>query len=112
MIALVLVVLAIPANFPFHNSPDVQKRISLRQADFLGAVLLLAGMTLYITGFEQAASLHAWTSVQVLPLLLVSAFFWVAFLASQWYVTTRDGGPDPVFPWRFCQSRVAMGLIM
>uniref|UniRef100_A0A8H7NQR2 Major facilitator superfamily (MFS) profile domain-containing protein n=1 Tax=Bionectria ochroleuca TaxID=29856 RepID=A0A8H7NQR2_BIOOC len=112
VIALVLVVLAIPANFPFHNSPDAQKRISLRQADFLGAVLLLAGMTLYITGFEQAASLHAWTSVQVLPLLLVSAFFWMAFLASQWYVTTRDGGPDPVFPWRFCQSRVVMGLII
>lgn len=111
VLTIALVAISLPANFPYHDSQLPRKPLSLRRIDFLGALLLLAAMTLHITGFQQAANLYEWTSAEVLAPLLVSAFFWVAFLTSQWYVTKPQRGRDPVFPWRFCQNRVVMGII-
>lgn len=100
-----------PNNSPFQaGSEQPRQRISLRRIDFLGAFLLLGAMTLYIRGFEQPATLHKWTSADVLPLLIVLALFRAAFLASQWHLAQRPQ-PDPILPWRFFQSRVTMGFI-
>ncbi|KAI1261413.1 drug resistance transporter [Xylariaceae sp. FL1019] len=110
-LAFVLVAISMPAKFPHQNNPNTRQRISLAQVDLLGGFLLLAAMTLWITSFEQAANLYPWASATVLAPLIVSIILWVLFLASQWWVTARDGKVEPVFPWRFCRDRVVMGII-
>ncbi len=72
----------------------------------LGALALLA------TGLQQASLDYAWSSTQVLPLLVVSAPVAIAFFIWQWYATQRRTNPEPVFPWRICQSRIQFGMIM
>ncbi|KAI1179865.1 drug resistance transporter [Nemania sp. FL0916] len=113
VLATVLVAVSLPASFPYAKGqrPRETLSLSLGRIDFLGATLLLGAMTLHITGFEQAANLYEWTSAEVLAPLLVSAFLWSAFFISQWYITTRLRRPDPILPWRFCQSRVVIGII-
>jgi hypothetical protein len=112
VLVMALVGVALPARFPHHESRLPRKPISLKRLDFVGVLLLLAAMTLHVTGFEQAANLYEWTSAQVLAPLLVSACLWVAFFASQWYITKPQTIAEPIFPWRFCRSRVVMGIIM
>jgi hypothetical protein len=72
----------------------------------LGTLVLLA------TGLQQASLDYAWSSNKVLPLLVASAPFAIAFFTWQWYATQRCTNPEPVFPWRFCQSRIQLGMIM
>ncbi|KAF2438547.1 MFS multidrug transporter-like protein [Karstenula rhodostoma CBS 690.94] len=85
---------------------------SLRRLDLIGSTLLLGACLLISTGLQQAAIGYAWTSAFVLPLLLMTAPFSVAFLCWEWLITTRRENPEPVFPWRFCRSRKAVGMIL
>lgn len=87
---------------------------SLTRVDFLGCALLLAACLLLTTGLQQAAIGYSFTSAYVLPLLVCSGPCVVAFLAWQWFVTTKTLriALEPVFPWRFCQSRVRLGMIL
>jgi hypothetical protein len=85
---------------------------SLRQLDFLGATLMLGTLVLLATGLQQASLGYGWSSAKVLPLLVCSAPFAIAFFAWQWFATQRRTNPEPVFPWRFCQSRIQLGMIM
>lgn len=81
--------------------------------DLLGALLMLATIVLVITGLEQAASSLTWTSAKTLAPLCASAVAAVAFLGSQyWHSSRLFSLTEPVFPWRFCRSRVIMGLIL
>lgn len=84
----------------------------LRRIDFLGCMLLLGTCLLLTTGLQQAARGYNFESPFVLPLLICSAPFFVAFLMSQWFTTTRRSNPEPVFPWRFFQSRVRAAVIL
>lgn len=74
---------------------------------------MLVALTLLITGFEEASNFMPWISAQVLAPILVSLLAWVAFLSYERAVTSRGNNrPEPVFPWRFCTSRVIMGILM
>lgn len=74
---------------------------------------MLSALALVITGLEQAASLLSWTTIETLGPLCASAIAWIAFLASQyWHARRTRSLVEPVFPWRFCQDRVVMGLIL
>ncbi|KAI0144561.1 major facilitator superfamily domain-containing protein [Xylariaceae sp. FL1272] len=110
-VAFVLVAISMPARFPHQNNPDAKQHISLGRIDFLGGFLLLAAMTLWITSFEQAANLYPWSSATVLAPLVIAIILWGLFFVSQWWVTTKEGEVEPVFPWRFCTDRVVMGII-
>ncbi|KAI4954916.1 hypothetical protein J4E86_006226 [Alternaria arbusti] len=100
------------------NEPAAQQthpifsKHSLSRLDFLGATLMLGTLVLLATGLQQASLDYAWSSNKVLPLLVVSAPFAVAFFTWQWYITQRRTNPEPVFPWRFCQSRIQLGMII
>ncbi|KAI4656812.1 uncharacterized protein J4E78_006703 [Alternaria triticimaculans] len=100
------------------NEPAAQQthpifsKHSLSRLDFLGATLMLGTLVLLATGLQQASLNYAWSSNKVLPLLVVSAPFAVAFFTWQWYITQRRTNPEPVFPWRFCQSRIQLGMII
>ncbi|KAL1801393.1 hypothetical protein ACET3X_001735 [Alternaria dauci] len=100
------------------NEPAAQQKHpifskhSLRRLDFLGATLMLGTLVLLATGLQQASLDYPWSSNKVLPLLVASAPFAVAFFTWQWYATQRRTNPEPVFPWRFCQSRIQLGMII
>lgn len=100
-----------PRNFPNHRRP-YQRKSSIYRIDFLGALLLLAAMTMHITGLEEAANLHPWRSSPVLLPLSLSGLLWISFIVSQYYVKASTRSQEPVFPWRFFQNRVPMGLIL
>ncbi|KAF2256481.1 MFS general substrate transporter [Trematosphaeria pertusa] len=85
---------------------------SLRRIDVLGSLLLLGACLLISTGLQQAALGYAWQSSLVLPLLLITVPLVVAFFIWEWYITSRRGYPEPVFPWRFCQSRIRIGMML
>ncbi|CAI9626582.1 unnamed protein product [Alternaria burnsii] len=100
------------------NEPAAQQKHpifskqTLRRLDFLGATLMLGTLVLLATGLQQASLDYAWSSNKVLPLLVASAPFAIAFFTWQWYATQHRTNPEPVFPWRFCQSRIQLGMII
>lgn len=83
----------------------------IKRLDILGTFLLLGTCLLLTTGLQQAAIGYSFTSAFVLPLLVCSGPFCLAFFVWQWFITTKRELPEPVFPWRFCQSRVRVGTI-
>jgi hypothetical protein len=93
------------------TSDSKTSMVSLRRIDIVGSALLLGSCILLSTGLQQAALGYGWTSSLVLPLLLVSSPIIAAFLTWEWFVTKREI-PEPVFPWRFCQSRICLGMIL
>lgn len=116
---MLLIGMSMPRGFPNHNRPlpstTHAHTSSICRIDFLGAILLLAAMTLHITGFEEAANLHPWKSPTVLIPLVLSAPLWAAFILSQYHATRatpKQRAREPVFPWRCFQNRIAMGLIV
>ena len=84
---------------------------------------MLAAIVLIITGFEEASNLSPWTSGVVLAPIVVSGVTWILFLLYERHITkdTKNAIPvepirvwhfkEPVFPWRFCQSRVIVSVI-
>jgi hypothetical protein len=88
-------------------APGVFKRL-----DILGALLMVATLVLLATGLQQAAQGYSWTSGMVLGMLVTCVPLAVAFFTWQWYATTRRSNPEPVFPWRICQDRRRIGMIM
>lgn len=102
-----------PDNFPRHNCDTRSKSVNLQNVDFIGAGLMLAALTLIITGFEEASNFSPWTSAKVLAPILISAPLWIAFLIYERSVTLKDNNkPEPVFPWRFCASRIIIGIML
>jgi uncharacterized BrkB/YihY/UPF0761 family membrane protein len=87
-------------------------RSSLKRIDVLGTILLLGASVLLITPLQQAADGASFGSTLVLPLLVISGLMWIGFVAYSWFITKKRELPEPVFPWRFASSRVAMGMIL
>ncbi|KAI9740045.1 MAG: hypothetical protein M1818_004796 [Claussenomyces sp. TS43310] len=108
-----LLLLAVPADFPNQGRTEPRKQPSFKEVDFIGALLMLSALALVITGLERAASLLTWTTADALGPLCASALALIAFLACQyWHASRPRSLIEPVFPWRFCQNRVVMGLIL
>ncbi|ORY12828.1 putative multidrug resistance protein fnx1 [Clohesyomyces aquaticus] len=111
--ALALLLICVPNHFPYHGRPETIRKSNIRNVDFIGAGLLLVALTLLITGFENASDFSPWTSARVLAPILLSIPFCVIFIFYERWITLKDGvHPEPVFPWRFCKSRVIMGLFL
>ncbi|PVI00423.1 MFS multidrug transporter-like protein [Periconia macrospinosa] len=85
---------------------------SLRKVDVLGSFTLLGASILLSTGLQQAEVGFSWHSAVVLSLILSSIPFIAVFLVWEWFVTTRREAPEPVFPWRFIQNRIRIGMII
>ena len=110
----------IPPNFPHHGQPSysagksgqVFSRSSLKRVDFPGALFLLIATLLLVTALEEAGSRFPWKSAFVITLLTASGLLWVIFLAWERFVTKAERLREPVFPWRFVQSRVWIGMLL
>jgi MFS family permease len=113
-VALVGVIWTLPAKLPIEPAAKYStgfSKASLRRIDVFGSTLLLGACILISTGLQQAGLGYSWTSAFVLPLLLIFPVFLVAFFAWEWFITRRNV-PEPVFPWRFFQSRICMGMVL
>ncbi|KAK0667281.1 multidrug resistance protein 3 [Cercophora samala] len=116
VLAASILFMAVPAEFPYQVSTELveQKRKTIKWSsiDFTGAFLMLAALALLITGLEEAASHLDWNQSTVLGTLIASGLTWMAFFGYQWWIGRPGSGIEPVFPWRFCQSRVIAGLLL
>ncbi len=120
VIGLIVLMLMIPANFPHHsqssqeprNIRQVLSKASFRRVDFFGAGLLLLATLLLLTGLEEAGIRFPWRSPFVIVLLTVSGLLWMTFFGWEWRVTRAESAREPVFPWRFVQNRVWVGMLM
>jgi MFS family permease len=65
--------------FVVFGIPSLSKK-SEHKIDFLGSCLLAVASSAMILAFSWAGSQYAWTSIQIIGLLTVSAVFWVVFL--------------------------------
>ena len=121
-VSIILVLITIPRNFPHHGIPpslhqtQTLRRSSLRaqllRADFVGTTLLLSATVFLVTAFEEAGVQYQWHSAFIIAVLVVSAVSWIAFLAWSRKITHMEGLREPVFPWRFVESRVCMALLV
>ncbi|KAI1772029.1 major facilitator superfamily domain-containing protein [Hypoxylon cercidicola] len=111
-VAAIIILIAVPSKFPYqgHHREPTQWR-SLAAADLVGASLMMSALALTIVGFEEAAAKLSWTSPTFLGPICASVVVWAAFLASQWRVSRPGSVIEPVLPWRFCQSRLIIGLL-
>ena len=117
--AVIMIYLCVPRGFPYHNNPKSLKQLmskaTMKRVDFLGSAFLLLATLSLVAAVEEAGLSHGWRSAFVITLLVVSGVLWTAFLLWERYITQRDNLPgaiEPVFPWRFVQNRVWMGMLM
>lgn len=116
--AVVIVAFAVPRGFPYHHNPkslkELLSRATMKRVDFLGSALLLLATLSLVAAVEEAGLSHGWHSAFVIAMLVVSGVLWIAFFFWERYITKKDdlpGAVEPVFPWRFVQNRVWMGMI-
>ena len=117
--AIVIIAFVVPRGFPYHHRPkslkELMSRATMRRVDFLGGALLLLATLSLVAGVEEAGLSHGWDSAFVIAMLVVSGILWIVFLLWERHLTKGDSVPgavEPVFPWRFVQSRVWVGMIM
>ena len=121
-VAVALLSFAFPTKFPRHNSTrfSVQPRsIShifslslLRKVDFLGAILLLSGSIFLIAALQEVNNGESWNAVTIVVLLALTGPLWIAFLVWERRITRAQSHIEPVFPWRFVEDPVWMGMIV
>jgi hypothetical protein len=117
--SLALLVLFLPRRLP--NEPSAHAVSAhwsgfslhlLRKVDILGTLLLLGACLLLATALLLAAEGASFAAMEVLPLLIFAGMMWIGFPVWEWFITTKRSTPEPVFPWRFFQSRVSLGMIL
>ncbi|KAM0145728.1 hypothetical protein ACHAQE_011114 [Botrytis cinerea] len=121
-IAIVLLSLALPKNYPHHHLPEsMYKPKTLRESfsrqqfgrvDFLGTGLLLCAAILLIVALEETGVDYNWNSGFIIAVLTISIISWISFFAWSWKITSWDGTREPIFPWRFVTSRTCAGLFI
>lgn len=115
-----MIILALPNRFPYHATPNARKGFSLRQyigetvqrVDFLGTGLLLVATLFLVASLEEVNHEFAWRSAFVITLLVISGIAWILFLVWERQVTLHSDTREPVFPWRFVQNRIWMGMLL
>ncbi|KAI9043094.1 MFS general substrate transporter [Aspergillus affinis] len=118
-LAGLVIIFMIPNRFPNHHKPrttDVSLKNSLlgglRRLDFIGSSLLLIATVCLAAPLEEANREFAWRSAFTIVMLVISGFAWIIFLLWERRVTLSKGLVEPVFPWRFAQNRVWMGMLL
>jgi hypothetical protein len=121
-ITIVLLVFLLPKNYPHHNLPEsVYKPRTIRESfarkqfgrvDFLGTGLLLCASILIDVALQETGLDYNWSSAFIIIVLTISIVSWVLFFVWSWRITSLEGTREPVFPWRFMQSRACVGLLV
>jgi hypothetical protein len=117
---MLLVIFAIPKNFPHHGQPDFKPRtyktliskVTRERVDIVGAGLLLCATLSLTSGFEEVGSRYKWRSAYFISLVTISGLLWIALLVWEWRLTLLQTKREPVLPWRLVTDRVVLGLIL
>lgn len=115
IVGVAALIICMPSKFPHHGLPNEAQSVSMKsfkRVDFLGVGLLLAATVLLVAALEEAGTLYPWKSAYVITLLTISGLLWIIFLFWERMVTFAEGIREPVFPWRFLQSRIWFGMLM
>ncbi len=119
VVALALLSLAIPAQFPHHTEASGNTKVgrafnlaNLSRLDGIGASLLLCGSFLLVTALLEASIRFSWSSAVTVALLVVSVLSWVAFFIWEYLVSNGNRKAEPVFPWRFVKDRMWMAMLV
>ena len=120
ILAMIVVLVFLPNNFPHHDRDLTEKTRmldafsvrTLKKVDILGSALLLVATVFLVAALEEAGTRFPWKSPFVIILLVISGILWLAFLAWERVVTLATSLREPVFPWRFMQSRVWIGMML
>ena len=116
----VVLAVTIPTGFPYHGeltdtqtmALELKSKSSLKRVDIVGTLLLLAATVFLITGIEQAGTQYAWRSSFVISLLTLSGIMWLLMLLWSRFITLAASNIEPIFPWRFVQSRIWVGMLL
>lgn len=117
VVALVLAVVGMPKNFPYHgqqNRPPMQiwSRATLSKMDTPGFILLVMATLSFTACFQEADSRFPWRSAFVMTLLIGTVVIWSALLWWERRVTLGETLREPVLPWRFIQNRAMVGILL
>jgi len=120
IVAAVIVVVSIPNRFPRHHQADPKPRSAghrfsiqnFRKVDIFGTFMLLTATTLLVAALQEAGRSFPWKSAFVITMLVISGLTWPAFLVWERRVTLVEQEQEPIFPWRFVQSRVWAGMLL
>lgn len=120
VLTAIVVTFSLPNGFPYHALPINERpnsgrsfsRESLQRLDYVGTVLLLMSTVLLVAVLEEAGLDYPWKSAFVITLFTISGIGWAMFLVWERQVTYRQGVQEPIFPWRFVQSRVWVGMML
>ncbi|KAF2829410.1 MFS multidrug transporter-like protein [Ophiobolus disseminans] len=119
VLCIAILIFTLPNGFPNHNCSRERPRSEsgfqkIRRLDLIGTLLLLTSSILLVTGLQQAGNPYRWDSPLIVTCLVLSALTWTSFFSWSRYATAQEQpeGREPVFPWRFVQSRVRIGMLI
>ncbi|KAL9079240.1 MAG: hypothetical protein Q9157_001858 [Trypethelium eluteriae] len=119
-IAIGLLLLTIPNNFPRHNQPSEENKkflqlfakSSLQRLDLFGTFMLLAASMLFVASLQTVGINHSWSSATFLAMVIISCALWIFFFCWECYITGKNDVIEPVFPWRFLKNRIWIGTLV
>ena len=119
---VIALLITLPNNFPNHGQKTPihfnlraslsRKRSQLGRVDYLGVILILAATVLSITALEEAGKKFSWDSPFIIVICICAGLAWMLFFFWSWLITSDTAHREPVFPWRFMQSRRRFGLLL
>lgn len=89
-----------PPDFHMINS-ELTKWQEVKEFDYIGFVLYLAGLLLVILGFTWPSGIYTWGSPQVISTLVVGVLLLVSFALYEIYMPLKQ----PLFPFRLIKIR-------
>jgi len=92
---------------PRVNSQGLSRREVLKQIDYVGGLLSIGGMLLFMMGLQWGGYQYSWSSAHVLVPLILGVVLIVAFVLWESY-----GAKYPMFPKRLRQDPRILGLTL
>jgi MFS family permease len=87
---------------PRVNSTGMSRKQILQQIDYVGGILSIAGMILFMAGMQWGGYQYDWSSAHVLAPLILGAVFLIAFMFWEGYgakVGSQESGLPPGDPF-------------
>lgn len=107
---LALIALVILAIFykppPLPAMQNMSKRQILKRLDWIGGVVGIGGVTVFLVGLNWGGQDYPWHSAHVIACLTVGLAFLVAFV-----VWEKFGAKYPLFPWALTKHKRIFGMI-
>ncbi|KAL8634834.1 MAG: hypothetical protein Q9228_007608, partial [Teloschistes exilis] len=116
LLALVLIMISMPRDFPYHHAKSKFSIDSIRRIDFTGFFLLLAASILLVTALEEGGTEYSWRSATVLCIFFASVIAWTIFFLRERIESRKHrldkSDFDSVLPWHLITNRFWASMIL